>query len=1461
MNKSAYSLCINLPRMIRHTGSQLRLAVAMLFALFACSMNVAHAQEAYAVGFESTVVYSGLNAPTGVAVDSLGNIYIADSASTVVYMETFQSNGTYVQSTIGTGLNKPYGVAVDSNFNVYISDTSNGRVLKETPAGGGTFTQTVIMAAGSNSYISSPTGIGVDINANVYVTDPTTGYVIRMTAGTWAVTEIAGYSTGLNDPYGVVVDSNLNIFIADIVSGVIEVPETCSLPAASSCVANIGTGIRGPKGVGVDAQNNIYIANTGSQQLLEEVLQYNGSYAQNVLAASSITTLNAVAVDPRYNIYVSVPGSNEVLELSPVNGNFGLVNIGNTSPTLTLTFDFLNGGEIGQILAVQKGATGSDFNIVSGGTCAAGSTYATGATCTVNVQFSPLYAGTRYGAIELINADSSPALFATAYIFGTGVGPQVIFLPGVDNFIYGNFGAAATLAVDGNDNVFVASQTVSYAYEFTAASGYTDAITLPGTYSNILTDVNVDGAGNVYITEWGSGICFKFFAADNYQTVISMDTAISEPVGSAVDGNGNVYVASQTGYDHEILAASDYTQIITLYTGSQGIADVAVDGAADVYNLNFTNGTVTEIVAVDGAVPANPTVNTIISGLTAGCCTDLESIKVDNVGNVYVADWATNSITEYYAASGFSTSAVVFPFTSASDMALDGQGNLWASSGTLEYVGELSTAAAPTLYFDATVVGQTSADSPQTVYVKNIGNETLNFPVEGSGNNPSISTGFTWNTSGSGDCPVATTSPQTLAVDAECAFPISFSPQYVGDTTGTLVLTDNALYNNAATQTINLNGTGTGPVMTVTADSYLIGSFGPAPALYYTFSGSLGSTGCTGAPSLSSNLPGSTPYPFTNPPIAGGVTPYIVTITAGTLSCPQYSSITYVNGKIEVGKNSEQLTLTTTNASMFYGQAVPNLASNYTLTGFQGSDTQATACTGAPSITTIATSSSPPGTYTITGDAGTLVCSSANYTYTISVVDSGVLTIKKDIPTISWTPVPASITYGTGLVAGQLDAIASYNSVNISADGTFAYTYLGNPISVGTILPGGSDSICVVWTPSAVYATDYSSSASTCTTITVGKASATLTLTTTNASMIYGSTPNVSSDYTLTGFHGSDTQANSCTGAPSLSTTATNTSPVSPPTYPITATIGTLSCSSEDYNYTVSITNSGAMTVTKAPLTITATPYATAVYDTAVPNSTFTYTITGWLGTDTQNNSCSVPSPGGVTLSTPATDGSPVGIYTINVATTMTCTNYYFVINTGELHITPAVLTIEPVSTTVNYAQQVPTYNYKCYLGATLEGTNNCGSIGITGGPTLTTTATIRATTRPGVVIYTSPIGSYTMNASLGSLKSTSGNYTFGFSTATLTIIPTTSDLTAKAGSYTINACAAVPTLTYTTSGYIDFDSAATQLTGTPDLQVLGLSSTCTAGTYTIQITAGTLAQTYGNYAGITYVNGTLTVR
>ena len=116
--------------------------------------------------------------PSGVAVDSSGNVYVADPDTNRV--EKFTSNGTYISQwgSKGSGagqFNAPYGVAVDSASNVYVID----EVHVEKFTSSGTFiTQWGSIGSGPGQY-NGPGWVAVDASGNVYVTDTWNNRVVK----------------------------------------------------------------------------------------------------------------------------------------------------------------------------------------------------------------------------------------------------------------------------------------------------------------------------------------------------------------------------------------------------------------------------------------------------------------------------------------------------------------------------------------------------------------------------------------------------------------------------------------------------------------------------------------------------------------------------------------------------------------------------------------------------------------------------------------------------------------------------------------------------------------------------------------------------------------------------------------------------------------------------------------------------------------------------------------------------------------------------------------------------------------------------------------------------------------------------------------------------------------------------------------------------------------------------------
>jgi hypothetical protein len=277
-----------------------RIGIGFVAALaVALSVLSASAQNAPPNGLEATS--TPLLRPHGLAYDTAGNYYIADTDQNVIrevspagIITTVGGDGE--QGYAGDGgpataaiLDSPSGVAVDSNGNIYIADTHNN-VIREVVATSGDIA--TIAGTGVAGYsgdgltataatLNYPTAVAVDSNGNVYIAD-TNNHRIREITGT-TINTVAGdgeqfYSgdgglataAGLDSPNGVAVDSALNIYIGDTHN------QRVRMVAAGIITTLAGTGVEGyngdgtatavelarPRGVAVDASGNVYLADS-----------------------------------------------------------------------------------------------------------------------------------------------------------------------------------------------------------------------------------------------------------------------------------------------------------------------------------------------------------------------------------------------------------------------------------------------------------------------------------------------------------------------------------------------------------------------------------------------------------------------------------------------------------------------------------------------------------------------------------------------------------------------------------------------------------------------------------------------------------------------------------------------------------------------------------------------------------------------------------------------------------------------------------------------------------------------------------------------------------------------------------------------------------------------------------------------------------------------------------------------
>ncbi len=1230
-----------------------------------------------------------LNTPSYIVFDSHGNQYISDtqnncvrkidtsgSMSTLVGLAVSGSGDTCSTASNSTptppqGLYQPTGLAVDSSNNLYIADSKHNcvRLLANGSAGVASLTTVSGTCGSSASATPNPNGLILDASNNLYISVQdtevlpavSTYQVLRQAPGS-SLCVMAGApstlvpnacpgitgSVILNAPSGLAINGMGDLFIADTGNNCVRQIAALATykTAVGQCVndssGNPATTLNKPYDLTFSPTQALFITETSPDNVVSYTLGSStltiaaglpngapGPYSPTQDGNSALgTPLNAprgITVDSFGNFSLADSGNSIARKLSS-NVIFPSTPVGSSSATMPITF------VVNQNVNLSV-SSGPDFSITSNtctGALSPASPGSTPNTCQVFVRFTPTRPGLRRAPVTIADSISGKSILQGLQAIATG--SLSVFTPGTVNTIAGSLAVPAAVAVDSAGNAYV--------LEAGNTSGTADLLLLPAgggapqivipQGAGLLTPsaLAIDSAGNFFIADATHGTVSRFGADGTINTAYV--TGLDTPTAIYTDGFDNLFIA-QAGTTHNVIQvyasgssrvlASSFISPSGLYVDLNGILYIADAGGHYVYALDKS-----EILH---QVAGNGTTTTTVPGQATGTALLApSSLSVDAAGDLYIADAGANRVYTVYSSTTSSGSNIATVFGtgaagSAGDggfanvaqlndpvsVAVDGSSNLFVVDKGNSSVREITYPSTP-INFGTVMVGQTSPVIEQSV--SNFGTDNLNLTGPFATSDPHFVID-----GGSTSCGT------TIIAGSTCSVGFTFTPTANGPLTATITLVSNS-YNSP--QPLQLIGTGklisplqfTLPPQTEVygqpfPETVLVSNTNPAPTGTITFS--LGKQIlCT----LTTTL---TPTTICNAPNTGlSVGTYTV-----TFAYTGDSNYAPANGTTTLTVTPAPLTVTVNNVSRLYGAPNPTLTG--TLTGVVPGDTVLV------SYSTTATITSPVGNYPIVATltpAGSTTLS--NYTVTNN---PGTLTITQAILTV--IVANATRLYGapnppfSSTISGALNGDTFTNTFSTTA--TVTSPVGSYPIN-DTIGGPAASNYTIQVTPGTLTITQ-----------------ATLTVTVNNATRPYG-TPNPAFTSTVTGALNGDTFTNT------YSTPATLSSPVG--NYPINDVVGGPAAS----NYIITVTP-GTLTITTASVTLNvAVNNVSRTY--GAPNPTFTSTITGALNGDTFT----------ITYATTATQLSPVGNYpVVPTVSGPALGNYTLTTTPGVLTITPATLT------------------------------------------------------------------------------------------------------------------------------------------------------------------------------------------
>ncbi len=569
--------------------------------------------------------------PLATAVDSHGNIFVADSGNGVIrkitpggVVSTFAGSAVTRSATpmdgvgAAAGFTGPFAITIDSADNLYVADVFT--VRKVTP------NATVTTLAGTPGLSGSadgqgtaasfyfPKGIAVDSLGTIYLADSSNHTIRKITsagmvstlagtAGAPGSVDAVGGAASFNFPTGVVVDSSGNVFVADPSNNVIRQITPVGVVSTFAGTVNDYSGCSAfnglPDGVGpaakfcypqsltIDASDNIFATDTinrtirkvtpgaavsivsGTQGVVPAIVDGDKTTARfyNPMGISLDRTGNLYIVEDQMNVVRKVTPAGTVSTLAGSPQVWGSADGTGSSASFTYTFgvaansagdvfitDLVNGtirkATTAGVVSTFAGTAGGYGNVDATGP-AASFAFATGIAID---KLGNLYVCDRNAVRKITSAGAVTTLAGTQAVAGSADGTGAA----------AGFKSPIAIAVDSTGNVFVTDSgnrtirkitqagVVTTFAGTTGISGNADGQGTAASFSNF-GGIAIDKSDNLYVT--ANGTVRKITPAGLVTTLAGTPgvAGVADGVGAAatffslrgiaVDANGNIYAA------------------------------------------------------------------------------------------------------------------------------------------------------------------------------------------------------------------------------------------------------------------------------------------------------------------------------------------------------------------------------------------------------------------------------------------------------------------------------------------------------------------------------------------------------------------------------------------------------------------------------------------------------------------------------------------------------------------------------------------------------------------------------------------------------------------------------------------------------------------------------------------------------------------------------------------------------